>query len=177
MSSVSAIFRHLGNALKKTLETVLVVMMAALVLDVLWGVFSRRVIGHQSPWTEELATYLLVWVSLLGASAAFASGGHLGLDYFFGKLHADARRLAEILIHLTVGFFAVAVMIVGGHMLVARTLAAGQVSAALGIPMGYVYLAVPISGVFLLFFCAERTIETIRNRPPNAAAGPREDIV
>ena len=174
---MAAIFQRFCEALKKALDALIAFFMAALVLDVLWGVFSRRVIGHQSAWTEELATFLLVWASLLGASAAFTAGAHLGLDYFFGKLHADARRLAGVLINLIVGFFAVAVMIGGGYMLVVRTLAAGQVSAALGVKVGYVYLAVPLSGLFILFFCVENMIGVILNRPSNGLAAPKEDIV
>ena len=152
------------DGLKRGLEIGVIVVMAALVLDVLWGVVSRFLLGEQSRFTEEVATYLLIWVSLLGASVAFSTGSHLGVDYFVGRLHPDTKPLVKVLINLAVAFFAVSVMLYGGYVLVARTLEAGQVSPAIGIQMGYVYLAVPISGIFILIFCAENIAEAVATK-------------
>ncbi len=88
--------------LVRLLEFLTIVIFAALVLDVLWGVVSRYVFGAQSRWTEELAIYLLVWVSLLGSTLAFRDQAHLGVDYFVGKLDQTARRLAAIIAELAV---------------------------------------------------------------------------
>jgi len=145
------------KGLAKLLELAVILIMAILVMDVLWGVFSRYVLGSQSRWTEELATFLLIWVSLLGAGVAFASKSHLGVDYFVGKLDPQARLLAEVAANVLVAFFAIAAFIWGGSILVKETLASNQISPAMGIKVGYVYLAVPISGVFIVIF----TIETI----------------
>ena len=152
------------DGLKRGLEFGVIVVMAALVLDVLWGVVSRFLLGEQSRFTEEVATYLLIWVSLLGASVAFSTGSHLGVDYFVGRLHPDTGPLAKVLVNLIVAFFAASVMVYGGYVLVARTLEAGQVSPAIGIQMGYVYMAVPISGFFILIFCAENIAEAVGSR-------------
>jgi len=160
--------RKARNGLKRGLEYTVMLVMALLVLDVLWGVISRFVIGEQARFTEEVATYLLIWVSLLGASVAFETGEHLGVDYFVGLLHPDARRLVGVLISLIVAFFAGAVMVYGGYILVSRTLASNQLSPAMEIPVGYVYLAVPISGLFILLFCAENIVEAVAGAPDKA---------
>lgn len=134
------------------LKQVLVVAFALLVLDVLWGVASRYVLGHQSRWTEELALFLLIWVSMLGAAVVYEEKAHLGVDYFVGKLDVYAQRWASLMVDLIVMAFSLLVLVYGGWVLVVETLKAGQVSTALGIPMGYVYMAVPISGVFFVLF-------------------------
>ncbi|MCP5115811.1 MAG: TRAP transporter small permease [bacterium] len=159
------ILMRVRDGLMRGLEIGVIVVMAALVLDVLWGVVTRFVLGEQSRFTEEVATYLLIWVSLLGASVAFSTGSHLGVDYFVGRLHPDTKPLVTVLINVIVAFFAASVMVYGGYVLVARTLEAGQVSPAVGIQMGYVYLAVPISGFFILIFCAENVAEAAARRP------------
>ncbi len=160
------LFIQLKNGLVRLLEWTLIVLMALLVLDVLWGVFSRYVICKQSRWTEELAIFLLVWVSLLGAAVAFSAKMHLGVDYFVGKLHGDAQRLMEVIVNLLVIAFAAAIFLVGGYVLVSKTLASGQLSPALGIKVGYVYLAVPISGVFIVLFAVESIFETLTRKTP-----------
>lgn len=138
------------------LEYALIAGFSALTLDVLWGVFSRYALSAQSRWTEELAIYLLMWVSLLGASLAYADKGHLGVDYFVLKLDESAQRVARIVTELMVVIFAAFVLVYGGSQLVLETLASHQTSPALGLPMGYVYLAAPISGVFFLLFSLEQ---------------------
>lgn len=135
---------------RRAIELLLIAAMGILVVDVLWGVVSRFVLGAQSRFTEELATMLLIWVSLLGASLAYGSGQHLGVDYFASKLHPDARRLMHRIVAAVVMAFAASVMVYGGWILFSRTLASGQVSPAMGLPMGYVYLVVPISGALFI---------------------------
>jgi len=149
------------RGLTRGLELAVMAAMAALVLDVLWGVISRFVLGEQGRFTEELATYLLIWVSLLGTSVAFSSGGHLGVDYFVGLLHEATRPLVTVVVNLMVAFFAAAVMVYGGYVLVARTLESGQLSPAMEVQVGYMYLVVPISGAFILLFCAENIHEAL----------------
>jgi TRAP-type C4-dicarboxylate transport system permease small subunit len=147
------------TALVRLLEWIVIAVVAALVLDVLWGVFSRFVLRAPSRWTEEVATTLLIWVSLLGAAVAFGRNEHLGIDYVVKKFDPSARRLMAIVVQLLVALFAGAVMVFGGYILVSETLGAGQLLPALGIRSGHVYLAVPISGAFILLFCLERIVE------------------
>ena len=47
------------NGMTVVLNWTLIVVVALLVFDVCWGVFSRYVIGEQTKWTEELARFLL----------------------------------------------------------------------------------------------------------------------
>lgn len=145
----------------KMLEWTVIILVAVLVLDVLWGVFSRYVLGAQSRWTEELAVMLLIWVSLLGAAVAFAAKAHLGVDYFVGKLDPAAQKLMEGVVYVIVFFFAAYALIYGGGVLVSKTLASGQVSPAMGLKVGHMYLAVPISGVFICLFALEQMLELI----------------
>ena len=60
-------------------------------------------------------------------------------------------------------------LIVGGWELVSRTLALKQDTPALGIPKGWVYLAVPISGVFTVIFTLGQMVDVVREwgQPPS----------
>ncbi|MFO7726043.1 MAG: TRAP transporter small permease [Oceanipulchritudo sp.] len=140
------------------LEIVVGSILALLLFDVLLGVFTRFIIGEQTRWTEEVAIYLLIWVSLLGAAVAYADNAHLGVDYFVEKLHPDVRALSQRIVHVIVGLFSLFALVIGGTKLVVQTLEGGQVSAALGIPVGIVYAAVPISGLFFILFAFEAAI-------------------
>ena len=144
--------RSIKLFLDKALELLVMVVVAVLVLDVLWQVFTRYVLKDPSSWTEELATFLLIWVALLGAAVALGRGAHLGIDYFVSKLPEKARLKTEIFAFLCIATFSLLVMVIGGFDLVRTTLALKQTSSSLDLNMGYVYLAVPISGCFLVLY-------------------------
>lgn len=154
-------FAKIKKVLDRSLEVLVTVSMGVLVVDVVWQVFTRYVLRDPSSWTEELATFLMIWVGLLGGSVALNRGAHLGIDYFTQKLSPKNRLYTELFAFFCVAVFSALVLVKGGCSLVARTLETNQVSPALGLKMGYVYLALPISGFFLTLYSIEFFIERI----------------
>ena len=138
----------------RVLETTLAVLMASMVLLVLWQVFTRFVLRDPSSVTEELVRFGLIWVSLLGAAYGFGKKHHLSMDLLARRLGGRGRLGLEIFIQMSVIAFALLVLVVGGSRLVDLTLALGQTSAALQIKRGYVYLALPFSGLVVMFYAA-----------------------
>jgi TRAP-type C4-dicarboxylate transport system permease small subunit len=102
--------------------------MAVMVVDVTWQVASRFLLHAPSSFTEELAGFLLIWIGLMGAA---------------------------YLAHFLVALFAITTMILGGIRLVRLAFDLEQISAAMGIRMGIVYLALPLSGLLVMVFSLE----------------------
>jgi TRAP-type C4-dicarboxylate transport system permease small subunit len=155
------VLQMVKKVLDRSLEVLVMIVVAILVLDVLWQVFTRLVLRNPSTVTEELATFMLIWVALLGAAVALGRGAHLGIDYFVGKLPVRTKIFTEVIVFLCVAAFSFLVMVVGGIDLVASMLELGQESPALRIKMGYVYLAVPISGFFLTLYAVMGLLERL----------------
>jgi TRAP-type C4-dicarboxylate transport system permease small subunit len=151
----------LKSCLIKSLELTVMLVTGFLVIDVVWGVFTRYVLQNASSWTEELARMLLIWVALLGASIGFTKNSHLGVDYFVGKLSERWRTIGKFVAYLLIAAFAGVVLVYGGYRLVSLTLKTSQPSPALNIQWGHVYLALPISGFFIVLFSIEMMIENI----------------
>ena len=154
-------FANVKKVLDRSLELVAATAMAVLLIDVTWQVITRFIMKNPSSWTEELATFLLIWVGLLGASVALNRGAHLGIDFFVGKLSERKWLITQVIVFTCTAIFSIAVLIVGGIKLVSITLATNQVSPALQIKMGYVYLALPISGFFLAMYSIEFLVERV----------------
>jgi len=146
--------KGIKDVLDRILEWGLIVLMAASVLNVLWQVFTRFVLKNPSSFTEELARYLLIWIGLLGASYVAGRKMHLAIDVVLNRLRGKTRRSAEFLIEILIALFALFVMVFGGIRLVVITLTLRQISAVLQIPLGYVYLVLPLSGGLLLVYSA-----------------------
>lgn len=154
-------FLKIKKVLDTALEWLVMFVVGVLVLDVLWQVFTRKVMNNPSKWTEETAIFLLIWVSLLGAAVAMNRGAHLGIDYFTGKLSIKNRVITEVFVFAVVALFSVYVMVIGGYDLVVTTIKMDQRSPVWGMQMGYVYLAVPISGLFMTFYSIIGLVERI----------------
>ena len=153
------------KALDRFLETLVAASMAVLTIDVTWQVITRFILKNPSSWTEELATNLMIWVGLLGASVALNRGAHLGIDYFVLKLSAKKRLYTELFVFFCVAVFSLLVLVIGGIDLVRITMQTNQIPPALGAKVGlkmwHVYLALPISGFFLVLYSTEFFIERI----------------
>ncbi|MEO1011278.1 MAG: TRAP transporter small permease [Bacteroidota bacterium] len=140
--------------LNRFIETFLVLIFGLLVIDVVWQVVSRYVVGQSSSFTEEFARFALIWLTLLGA--AFINGtqeGHLAMDFLLSKLPPEKKRRRQKIIQWAMALFALVVMVIGGGNLVYTTLKLGQISPALNVPLGLVYTMVPLSGLIIIFFC------------------------
>lgn len=143
----------------KILFWVLVSLMGLMVINVLWQVASRYLLQSPSSFTDELSRFLLIWVGLLGAGYATGKKLHLAIDLLPTYLNdkKSGKRL-NVLINILVAVFAIFVLIWGGANLVYITLILEQPSAALGIPLGYVYTVIPLSGVLTLYYSIHNLI-------------------
>ncbi len=141
------------HMLNRAIEALLVTIFGLLVLDVVWQVVSRYVVGQSSSFTEEFARFALIWLTVLGA--AYINGqkeGHLSMDFLLSKLPPEKKNKRKKVIQVLMAVFALIIMVIGGGNLVYTTLSLGQTSSALQVPLGFVYAIVPMAGLMIIFF-------------------------
>ena len=155
------------NKVLKILEWVMIVIFALLVLDVLFQVFSRYVLGTSFTWTEEFARFALIWMTILGAAYLSGKKEHLSMDFLYQKFSASNQKKVAILIEFLIFLFAFVVMVIGGLNLVYTTLHLEQLSGTLRIPLGYIYAIMPFSGFLIMCFSVYHISKTIKNKNAN----------
>lgn len=146
------IFDRIKWMVDRFIATIAVLLMISLVVCVVWQVFSRYVLNQPSTLTDELARFLMIWVGLLGAAYTVGAQRHLSIDLFSLSLAARHQALLNIIINIFIFLFSGLVIVMGGLKLISRTLETAQISAAMQIPMGYVYLILPASGLVTMFY-------------------------
>ncbi len=172
MPQTPSFWTRFKKGLDRILGTVLVVMMAVAVLNVLWQVTSRFLLGDPSTVTQELARYLLIWLSILGASYVVGQRGHLALELLLEKLSGRALRVVQFLILGCVGTFALFVMLVGGGRFVYIQATLGQTSPSLGWPLWAVYTVIPLSGLVMLVYLGLHALQLYRGAGPSGEDTP-----
>jgi len=146
------------------LEKLLVILMSILVVDVLWQVISRYIFSSPSSFTDELAGFLLIWVSLFGAAYVTGRREHLAIDLLLQKVNAKTRVKLELFIQAIIFLFAFFVLVIGGIWLVYTRFILSVKSAALELPLGYVYIVLPLSGLIILYYSLDNSRELIKYR-------------
>ena len=138
--------------LDKVLGQVLAMIMAIMVMNVLWQVFSRYVLGSPSSFTEELARFLMIWIGVLGAAYVAGHNGHVAIDVLARRGNEKYQKQLKQLVRIAIVLFCFFAMVIGGLRLVHITYVLEQYSPALGVPLAMVYMVIPISGLFIMYY-------------------------
>lgn len=140
----------LRNGLNKVLEFICCVLLALMTIFATWQVASRYVFSNPSTVTEELVLICFVWMGLLGAAYLFGKQEHMAMTFLFDKLSEKNQSKVKLFYEVIIMAFAVLVLVFGGWNM--SQLSMGQLSSSLQIPMGYIYLALPLSGVITAIY-------------------------
>lgn len=140
------------HKINRILEVFLVILMSVLVVDVLWQVASRYILSSPSSFTDELAGFLLIWVGVLGAAYVAGRKEHLAIDILIQRSSPARQRMLLYIIYSLIFLFALSVMVTGGVVLMYTRFALQVKSAALELPLGYVYSVLPVSGLIIMYY-------------------------
>jgi len=130
----------------------LIFLMGMLVISVVWQVFSRYILNAPSTFTDELARFLLIWVSLLGVAYLSGQNAHISIDVLQEKLRPASKFRLQLLIHSIIILFALSVLVIGGGNLVYITHIYTQLTPTLQIPMAIIYLIGPVCGLLVIYY-------------------------
>lgn len=138
--------------LDKVLGNILVLIFAVMVINVLWQVFSRYVLGNPSAFTDELARYLLIWLGLLGAAYVSGKNAHVAIDIIPTRYNNKTQKKIKIVVLVLIILFCLFALVIGGVRLVYLTYVLEQFSPSLGVPLALVYAVLPISGLLIMYY-------------------------
>ena len=153
-------FGELGARVYEGLGGLAGVLMALLTLAVFLQVILRYVAQSGIEGLDEAPRYLFVWLVMIGAAAAMYRGEHTSLEFFREKLTPRGRALATVVtegvgILLFLSMIKVSLVLVPNSQL--------QSSAGLGLPLGYVYAAMPVGAVLIILPMAWRLAAALRD--------------
>jgi len=122
---------------------IVVIMAAAFVAALLAQVLFRYALNMPFSWSEELATFLFVWATLLAATYAVRTQEHLRLTFLQDSLPPPARTFLEAVCQALIAGFGLFLVKEGWRL---SELVWTTTSAAINYPLGYLYVALPVSG-------------------------------
>ena len=146
--------------LSRILEVFMVTILTIMVGLVFGNVVARYVFNSAITWAEEVARFLFVWLTFVGASFGLMKGLHLGMDMVVARFSPRTRSLTEVVNGFIILAF-LGVWVVGGVHLIQANL--DYMSPATGFSMGLVYLIGPLAAVLMGIEALSRLAVSIKS--------------
>ena len=150
-----------GRVLVSAIEHVAAIIVLAELLILLAGVISRYVFGRPFTWSDDIASLLFVWLSMLGSVVALARQQHLRLTLAEKRLSPRNNIIRE-LVAQTLSLVFLVLLFIFSFGFVAD--AAGAVNPILGLSDGWKAAALPAGLGLMAVFCLCRIIATGNER-------------
>ncbi|MDR5902270.1 TRAP transporter small permease [Halomonas icarae] len=155
------------RALDAVIAPVVFTAMAALIGVITLQILSR-VLFTAVGWTEEVARFLLVWITFLAGTLAFRRGRHIAVTFVVEALPGLPRRLARIAALLVALGFLLALVVIGWEYMQVQSF---QKSASLRVSMTWIYAVIPLSAAIMAWYA----LVDIATLALNGDAAPSSD--
>ncbi|MBB6217281.1 TRAP-type C4-dicarboxylate transport system permease small subunit [Anaerosolibacter carboniphilus] len=122
-----------------------------MLISIMWQVFTRFIVKTPSIWTEEIARYSFIYMAMFGAAVGVKKGSHFGMTLFTDRLKGRARDLyMRYVVNLTIVICSIIIVFYGWDFAIQFGMT--RVSPTFLVPMTWVFISIPLTGVFMLVF-------------------------
>jgi TRAP-type C4-dicarboxylate transport system permease small subunit len=148
------------RALVRANRWAVIALLSAMAVIVFANVALRFLTDHSILWVEEASRYLMIWLTFLGCGIVLRYGGHIGIDTLQEKFPAQAPAFRALIFALLFVFFVVMIWLGIRYSM----LTWGQTTPVMEIPVGAVYLAMPIGFALMIVHLLLMAVPYVRHR-------------
>lgn len=149
-----------------------VVLFGLMVIVGSYQIITRYFFNKPSTVSEELLTFSFVWMALLASAYVFGIRDHMRMGFLADKIEGKGRIVLDIVIEILILVFALLTLVWGGSAIM--QLSMQQMTASLGVPMGYIYTILPVSGVAIVVYSILNIIDMIHGKNLDMHSGVEE---
>ena len=139
--------RKTQDTLVKSILAVGAIIMAVLLISIFMQVIFRYVLRRPLSWSEELARFGFVWISMLGAAATIPKSLTQGIDLLLKKLPRTVQVISNVATRILMVLFSLILVAKGWEL---TTIVHLQTSAVMGIRMSWVYASIPVAAFLMV---------------------------
>jgi len=161
MKSFREWFNRFSGKMDAVARGVNMTFFIVMTIDVIVEVLMRYVFKKAMVWGEQLADYCMIWLSFMAASMAFRKGAHMGMDLVQKNAPPVISKICKVLANLCIFLFLFVLIIWGfKHALAVR---AQKSPVVFQLSMTYMYMALPVGGVFMLIQVVNLLLNGVQN--------------
>lgn len=138
------------------------VLMAVMTVLISWQVFARYVMGNSLTFSEEVARFSTVWLTMLGAAYAYRYGALIAVELLPGLVGPRIATALKIAVALASAVFAL-VLLREGWAITQRVLP--QTAPSTRVSMAWLYAAMPAGAAMILLNALAVIADSLRPQP------------
>jgi TRAP-type C4-dicarboxylate transport system permease small subunit len=142
-------------------RAVLVLLMIVMLADMMLGVFFRYVVGQALPWSEEVGTLSLIWLTFVGGAIGITRGSHFSIQLLQDSLRPDRQRMVRTVIALLIALFGVVLAPYGLDLTIKNST---SITPGLGLSSSIQYASAFVGGVLIVCYSVVLALDAIRGR-------------
>jgi len=142
-------FKKINKISVKILELTMFILMVVMTVSMFFQIITRYLFGTGLAWTEELARFSNVWLIFLGAAVLASLNEHINVTILDAFLKGTALKLLLLFRDLVFIAYSMLIVTVGVKTL---AIVSSQTSPNMLLPMNYIYVAIPVGGIFIIIY-------------------------
>ena len=150
------------EGLKKVMEFLVVIIMMAMVVVIFLATFGRYTGVFSIPWSEEFARYCMVCMVYLASMLAAAKGSHFCVEIADVILPKPVLKIVKCFNIIAVDLFSLFIL-KQGWGISSKMLNQGKLSPMLELPLGAVYMVIPVGLVLMAIYFTIYNIQKIKD--------------
>ncbi len=157
---IRTVTETISSWIERLIKVSIITALGGIVFFVNLAVFFRYVLSDPLTWTNEISSYLLVYVVIFGAAIALRQNQFVKVEALLNLLPPGLKQAIFLLTQTLIAAFLV-VCIGSPTMLIEKAIITQTISPALGIPMVYLYRMLRIGFAAMLFFVIMNMLERL----------------
>lgn len=149
------------SVIQKFIEVFLTILLIAMTVLTFYQVVLRYAFNKAPSWSEELVRFIFVWSSFLAAAVGIREKSHLGIDALTHYLPDSVNKILQYISYILMIVFGGVLLYAGAPVVL---LTHDQPSPALGIPMSYVYIALPLMGILIIYYSVIEIVKLAKSK-------------
>ena len=159
MNLFRQVLKRIAAAYSRLLSWLLATSVAILIIPVSLQIFSRYTALIPSYiWTEEMARFFFIWMIMLGAMVGIRDSAHFDID-LWPELSPRANAMLKLIAQLGILIMALVFVWYGIKFV---QFGWNQTSELADLPMGFIFVAWPLSGATWLLFLGPQIRDNLR---------------
>lgn len=146
---------------EKALNLICRIFTGGIVAIIFYAVVMRYVFQHPPFWAEELSRFIFIWIIMLGAVLVTREQSHIAFVIFIDWLPKRLHFIFSMVINLLMLLFS-CIMIQQGVSI--YPIVAEAYSPTFGLSMGWLYLSIPVGGLFMGLCILENMVKSFAKR-------------
>ena len=159
LSRIETLLDRFNSVVLRVFRWLAVGLIAVMTAIVLSGVFFRYVLNDALSWSEEIAKFLMVWMTFIAAPLAFRAGALVAIDAVPRLLKGRARQLLLVIIQLVIISLMVAFVDRGSFLAKNAYI---QRASTIDLSITYVYIAMPIGALSVALLSLQSLVGSAR---------------